>query len=72
MITTHGGRRHARPPSGVTAMDERQPPHRGGPPWLSRARSRTAVGLPWVSSRPDPSSRPPPPRSRCSPSGSGR
>ncbi|MFJ3941058.1 hypothetical protein [Streptomyces parvus] len=49
MITTHGGRRHARPPSGVAAMDERQPPHRGGPPWLSRARSRTAAGLPWVS-----------------------
>ncbi|MFI7329135.1 sensor histidine kinase [Streptomyces rubiginosohelvolus] len=31
-------------------MDELQPPHRGGPPWLSGARSRTAAaGLPWVS-----------------------
>ncbi|GGS60090.1 hypothetical protein GCM10010253_38570 [Streptomyces badius] len=49
MITTHGGRFRARPPSGVAAMDELRPPHRGGPPWLSGARSRTAAGLPWVS-----------------------
>lgn len=49
MVTTHGGRLHARPPSSVAAMDELQPPHRGGPPWLSGARSRTAAGLPWVS-----------------------
>ncbi len=45
MITTHGGRFRARPPSGVAAMDELRPPHRGGPPWLSGARSRTAAGL---------------------------
>ncbi|WP_404830977.1 histidine kinase dimerization/phosphoacceptor domain-containing protein [Streptomyces globisporus] len=30
-------------------MDELQPPRRGGPPWRSGARSRTAAGLPWVS-----------------------
>ncbi len=68
MITTHGGRLRARPPSSVAAMDEQRPPHRGGgppcglpgrsgrpggrggpPPWLSGARSRTAAGLPWLS-----------------------
>lgn len=68
MITTHGGRLRARPPSSVAAMDEQRTPHRGGglpcglpgpsarpggrggpPPWLSGARSRTAAGLPWLS-----------------------